>query len=108
MLQVGPSPTDFIPLMGMVTGLVTVVLIAVTVVKVAQGHIGQAIGRRIHGRGAADPELRGEIEELRQQVADLHQRLAENEERLDFAERLLAGKHEPARLPEPPALDPRR
>jgi hypothetical protein len=41
-------------------------------------------------------------------VASLHQRLAENEERLDFAERLLAGTHEPGRLPEPPALDPRR
>ena len=108
MLQIEPSPRDFIPLMGMVTGIVTMVLIAVTFVKVAQSHIGQAIGRRIHGRGAADPELRGELEELREQVASLHQRLAENEERLDFAERLLAGTHEPGRLPEPPALDPRR
>ena len=108
MLQGGPMPHDFIPLMGMATGIVTMVLIAVTIVKVAQSHIGQAIGRRIHGRGADDPELRAELEELREQVVGLHQRVTESEERLDFAERLLAGKHEPARLPEPPALDPRR
>jgi hypothetical protein len=90
-----PSPTDFIPIMGMFTGIVSMVLLAYTVVRVAQSQIGQAIARRIHGKGAADPELREEVLELREQVAVLEQRLAENEERLDFTERLLSrGKAE--------------
>lgn len=96
MLQVpGPSPTDFIPLVGMLTGIVSMVVIAFVVVRVAQSAVGQAIARRIQGKGAADPELRGELEELREQVAGLQHRLAENEERLDFTERLLTrGKQE--------------
>ena len=83
-------PDDFIPLMGMLTGIVTMLVVGFAVVRVAQGQIGQAIARRIHGKGAADPELRDEIYQLREQVSALEQRLAENEERLDFTERLLA------------------
>ncbi|HEV8598270.1 MAG TPA: hypothetical protein VGQ69_02825 [Gemmatimonadales bacterium] len=102
MLQLpGPTPTDFIPLMGMVTGIVTMVVIGVAFVKVAQSQIGQAIARRIHGKGALDPELREELYELREQVAGLEQRLAESEERLDFTERLLARPSEPEPLPGP-------
>ena len=67
--------------------------------RVAQSQIGQAIARRIHGKGALDPELREELYELRDQVAGLQQRLAESEERLDFAERLLARPNEPEPLP---------
>jgi len=89
-----PMPGDFIPLMGMVTGIVSMLVIGFTIVRVAQSQIGQAIARRIHGRGG-DPELRDELGELREQVATLEHRLAENEERLDFTERLLtAGKEE--------------
>lgn len=91
MLQVvGPLPGDFIPLFGMITGVVMMVVIGFTVVRVAQSQIGQAIARRIHGKGALDPELREELYELREQVAGLERRLAESEERLDFTERLLA------------------
>jgi antitoxin component of MazEF toxin-antitoxin module len=100
MLQLpGPMPHDFIPLFGMLTGIVTMVVIGFTIVKVAQSQIGQAIARRLHGKGALDPELREELYELREQVAGLEHRLAESEERLDFAERLLARPNEPEPLP---------
>ena len=89
-----PMPGDFIPLMGMLTGIVSILVVGFTVIRVAQSQIGQAIARRIHGKGG-DPELREELGELREQVASLEHRLAENEERLDFTERLLtAGKEE--------------
>ena len=98
MLQVpGPMPSDFIPLMGMLTGIVTVAAFAFAIVKVAQSQIGQAIARRIHGKGAIDPELREEVFQLRDQVAALEQRLGESEERLDFTERLLARGKETVR-----------
>lgn len=91
MLQVvTPRPDEFIPLFGMLTGLVTVVVVGFAVVRVAQSQIGQAIARRIHGKGAPDPELREELFALRDDVATLERRLADSEERLDFAERLLA------------------
>lgn len=81
-------PTDFIPLMGMLTGIVSMLVIGFTIVRVAQSQIGQAIARRIHGK-SGDPDVRDEIHELREQVAELEHRLAESEERLDFTERLL-------------------
>jgi hypothetical protein len=81
---------DLIPIFGMLTGRVTMVLIGVTIVKVSQGPIGQAIARRLHGKAGPDPELLDEVSQLRDQVAGLEQRLIENEERLDFAERLLS------------------
>ena len=100
MLQVpAPTPEDFIPLFGMLTGVVMMVIIGFTIVRVAQSQIGQAIARRIHGKGAVDPDLREELYEVREQVAGLEQRLAESEERLDFAERLLARPNEPEQLP---------
>jgi hypothetical protein len=88
-MQVPPNPNDFIPLMGMFTGLVMTVAVVFAIVRVAQSQIGQAIARRIQGKHAQDPELREEVLELRDQVAALEQRLAESEERLDFTERLL-------------------
>ena len=96
MLQVPPpNPTDFIPFMGMLTGIVSMVVIGIVIVRVAQSQVGQAIARRIHGKAGADPELRAELEELREQVVGLEHRLAESEERLDFTERLLTrGKQE--------------
>lgn len=89
-------PGEMIPLMGMATGIISMVLIAVTVVKVAQSQIGQALARRITGKGGlGDQELREEVLELRDHVAQLEHRLAESEERLDFTERLLSrGKDE--------------
>lgn len=100
MLQVGgPNPADFIPLMGMLTGVVSMVLLTVGIIKVAHSPIGQAIARRLQGKGGADPELREELLGLRDRVAELEHRLTEGEERLDFAERILAERHEPERLP---------
>ena len=90
------GPQAIIPIMGMATGIISMVLIAVTVIKVSQSQIGQALARRILGKsGSGEPELRDELLELRDQVAQLENRLAENEERLDFTERLLSrGKDE--------------
>ncbi len=82
---------EMIPLMGMATGIISMVLIAVTIIKVSQSQIGQALARRILGKsGPGEPELREELLELRDHVAQLENRLAENEERLDFTERLLS------------------
>lgn len=84
-------PGEMIPIMGMVTGIVSMVVIGLVIVKVAQSQLGQAVARRISGRaGAGDQELREEVMELREQVTHLEQRLTEGEERIDFTERLLA------------------
>ena len=84
-------PGEMIPIMGMVTGVVSMVVIGLVIVKVAQSQLGQAVARRISGRaGAGDQELREEVMELREQVTHLEQRLTEGEERIDFTERLLA------------------
>jgi hypothetical protein len=61
----------------------------------------RAFAVRIEGRGS-NPALEQRVNELQSQLADadtLHNRVAELEERLDFAERLLAQRDEPARLP---------
>ena len=92
-------PGEAIPIMGMLTGIVSMVLIAFVVVRVAQSQVGQAIARRISGRsGAGEDELRNEMLDLREQVASLEHRLAENEERIDFTERLLAQRSGTERL----------
>ncbi|MEZ4412142.1 MAG: hypothetical protein R2910_04065 [Gemmatimonadales bacterium] len=58
--------------------------------------IGKAYAERIRARthelAPPDPQVLGEIDDLRVQVAELH-------ERVDFAERLLAERHEPSQLP---------
>ncbi len=81
---------DLVPIFGMLTGIVVLALFVAGVVKLAQGPVGQALGRRILGRYAQDPELAHEVAELRERVDTLSAELAEAEERLDFAERLLA------------------
>jgi hypothetical protein len=61
----------------------------------------RALGRRIEGRGA-NPAMARELEEWRGRMAEvdhLQGRVAELEERLDFAERMLAQRREPDRLP---------
>lgn len=101
-------PGEIIPIMGMFTGMVTVVLVAVLILKVAQGHIGQAMARRLQGKsGLLEEEMRNELLDLREHVAQLEQRLADSEERIDFAERLLAqppeSRHLEARSPHAPS-----
>ncbi len=96
-MQIPPNiPGEIIPIVGMITGIIVTALIALCVVKVVTGQIGQSIARRIGGRsGAGDQELREEVMQLRDLVTHLEQRLIEGEERLDFAERLLTrGKDE--------------
>ena len=100
MLLRAVTPEELIPFFGMATGVIFIVAVAITVIRIAQGQIGQAIAKRIHGRGGSDSELQSEIAELREQVVDLTHHVAETEERLDFTERLLAGKKEAAGLPE--------
>jgi flagellar biosynthesis/type III secretory pathway M-ring protein FliF/YscJ len=61
----------------------------------------RAWARRIGGE-AANPGQSNEIAELRERVAELEgsgTRLQELEERVDFAERMLAQRQEPAPLP---------
>ena len=63
----------------------------------------RAWARRIGGE-AANPDLSAEIAEMRERLAELEgpsTRLQELEERLDFAERLLAQRNEPASMPLP-------
>ena len=97
MLLRSVTPDELIPFFGMATGVIFIVAVAITVIRIAQGQIGQAIAKRIHGRGGSDPELQSEIAELREQVVDLTQRVGESEERLDFTERLLTRGHEEAK-----------
>lgn len=63
--------------------------------------LARAFAARIEGRGG-NPALEQRVNELQSQLADadmLQNRVAELEERLDFAERLLSQRDEPARLP---------
>ena len=66
-----------------------------TAILVSFSPVGRALAARIRGEvpaGQTDPELRGEVDVLRHDVAEL-------QERVDFAERLLAQRSEPTRLP---------
>lgn len=95
LLQTPAPPFDVVPIMGMATGIVSMILFAIVVVRVAQSQIGQAIARRISGKHSGGDELQQELLDLRETVAHLEARVAEGEERLDFAERLLSrGKDE--------------
>jgi hypothetical protein len=86
----------------------TIALVAVVfaMVKIL-GPVGVAIGDRIRGRShprEADPLLSEEVEALRErvrQLEDMQPRVGELEERVDFAERLLAQPHQPARMAAP-------
>ena len=81
----------------LIENIATIVAITGILGFVALGPIGRALARRIEGK-AVDP---GGLHELRDRLADLEgvrSHVAELEERLDFAERLLAQRSEPARL----------
>jgi hypothetical protein len=65
-----------------------------TAVGLSFSPVGRAFAARIRGAVPApepDPELRAEVDLLRQDVAEL-------QERLDFTERMLAQRADPARL----------
>lgn len=83
--------------------LVMIVLLVVTAATIVFWPIMRALARRLEGKAAADPALRGEVEQMHQRLAEvdsLQVRVSELEERLDFAERLLArGDAASERLP---------
>jgi hypothetical protein len=63
--------------------------------------IMRAFGKRLEGKGAVDPVLRGDVEQLQMRLAEvdtLHNRITELEERVDFTERLLAQAQPQGRL----------
>jgi hypothetical protein len=84
-----------------VVPVVFFVMIGLTVIL--RGPLGQAIADRIrHGAGGtgSDRQLREEMDSLRLEVDELRGQLSDAHERIDFAERLLARRDEPAALPE--------
>lgn len=89
------DPNLIVPLAGMVTGVLVTGSLAFGLVRIFNGPVGQALGRRLQGRsGAADPEVLNEVMDLRHQLEAVQERLADAEERLDFSERLLARRAE--------------
>jgi hypothetical protein len=66
-----------------------------TLILLAFSPIGRALADRIRRKEAVqveDPGLREELDQLRQELSEL-------QERMDFAERVLAQRPEPSRLP---------
>jgi hypothetical protein len=68
------------------------IIMAVVLVKIFKGPLGQAIADRLRGAAPPDPGVLDELEAVKT-------RLAEVEERLDFAERMLARSEQAERLP---------
>ncbi len=95
------NPGEFVPLFGMLTGLIITGLFFWTGVQVFRGPIGQAIARRINGRqgDALTPEVVEELRQLHEQVDALQHQLAETQERVEFTERLLSQGRAPESLP---------
>jgi hypothetical protein len=97
------GPDTIVPVFGMITGIVITGIVVWGGVHVFRGPVGHAIARWFGGTGQAepDPALLEELDQLRGTVSRLEGHVGELEERLDFAERLLAQRPEPARLAEP-------
>jgi hypothetical protein len=71
---------------------IVAVVVAIIVVKLLKGPVGQALADRLRGAPPVDPGVLDELEAVKT-------RLAEVEERLDFAERMLAKGEQAERLP---------
>jgi hypothetical protein len=81
----------------LIENIATIVAITGILGFVALGPVGRAIARRIEGK----PAEADVVDDLRERLAELERsqmHTAELAERLDFAERLLAQRNEPARL----------
>ncbi len=63
----------------------------------ALGPVGRAVGKRILQGGAASAASDEDVQDLRLHVDELRQALAESQERIEFAERMLAARNDPAR-----------
>jgi hypothetical protein len=77
-------------------GILAIILIfgGGTAIMLSFSPVARAFAARIRGdapAAGADPELRAEVEQLRHEVAEL-------QERIDFTERVLAQRPDPARL----------
>ncbi|HEX6432828.1 MAG TPA: hypothetical protein VFZ87_01230 [Gemmatimonadales bacterium] len=84
--------------------ILLIVIAALTATVIILWPIMRAFGRRLEGKAASDPVLRGEVEQLQMRLAEvdtLQARVAELEERVDFTERLLAQAQQPSRLGAP-------
>jgi hypothetical protein len=93
---------DFIPLMGMITGIVITACLTGGVVLVFRGPVGQALARRLQGKsGELEQEMITELQALRDHVQLLEQQVEEVSERLEFNERLLAQGRDPGLLRSP-------
>lgn len=105
-----PVPPPFDPNLiflndGVGPAIVMIVFLALLASTIILWPVMRAFGRRVEGRGQADPALRAEVEQLQHRLGEidhLHQRVAELEERIDFAERMLARPPAPAALPGEP------
>jgi hypothetical protein len=90
---------ELIPIFGMLTGVAIIWAGVFGFVKIAQGPVGQAVARRIHGHDAgSDSDVQAELSDLRSQVDALRRQLEETQERMDFAERLLTRQRAPDEL----------
>lgn len=81
----------------LIENIATIVAITGILGFVALGPVGRAIARRIEGKPAEGDV----VDDLRERLVELersHMHTAELAERLDFAERLLGQRSEPARL----------
>jgi len=89
-----------VPIMGMITGIITTALFFWGVVKVAQSPVGAAFAKRIQGHHAdPDPGLASDVAELQEQLETVRRELADVHERLDLTERILAQSRAPDQLP---------
>jgi hypothetical protein len=97
-----PTPPPWITLPPAVTLMIALGFFAVC--GVVLHPLVRAIGRRLEGKsGVNDAALREAIDRLDARLGEvdaLQHRVMELEERLDFTERMLAQRREPARLPE--------
>jgi hypothetical protein len=90
---------EAIPVFGMITGLGIVLAGIYGFVRLSQGPVGQALGRRIQGHTGENPEVVAEVAELKDQLDQLRRQLEETQERVDFTERLLSQQRPGERLP---------
>jgi hypothetical protein len=98
-----PTPPPFDPNLiflndGGPPVVLMIVIAALAATVIILWPIMRAFGRRLEGKGAVDPALRGDVDQLQLRLAEvdtLHARITELEERVDFTERLLAQSHDP-------------
>lgn len=82
---------ELVPFMAMIDGVLITGMVIFGGVLVFRGPVGQALARRIQGRGGElEQELITETQALRDHVLALELQVGEMDERLDFSERLLA------------------